>query len=121
MILQSLALERRLSESKLPGPLALLNDAAETLFDKGFEGGLLLGGKPSGLFEEAIGYLDGCLHIADSTLWYARLSTERARKDQCRGTSRLVLLQNREACIDHGLVESNPPVLANLPDCVPHT
>lgn len=74
MVLQALPREGHPSESERPIPLAFCNDSAQTLFHKGLEGGLLLGREPTGLIEEAVGNLYGCLHSADNFPPYGRLS-----------------------------------------------
>src|SRR5271165_4040430 len=73
--LQPLALERRFAETEFAAPFALREHATEPLFNQGLQRGVLATGRLAGFLEEAVGNLDGRLHMASHISHYGSLST----------------------------------------------
>jgi len=72
--LKSFSSERALAELEL-APLPVFRyDTAKAFFHKGLKGRVFFGGKLAGLFQQAIGYLYGCLHMANHIILYGRMS-----------------------------------------------
>jgi hypothetical protein len=74
--LQTVALERGLSETEPLTPFPFGNDPAETLLNKGFQRCSLSVGQLASLLKKAIWYLYGCFHIDNHIARYTKMSTD---------------------------------------------
>lgn len=76
MRLQSVSLERGLSEPEAASALALGKGPAETLFNNGLNGSLLPLSQLPHFIVKTIGYLYGCFHIASHIISYGMMSNK---------------------------------------------
>ena len=81
MRLQSLSFERSFAELEPGPPLAFGDDTTKTFFHKRFQRRTLLICKPASLFQKAIRYLYGRLHMVNHIMLYCSMSSRRNQND----------------------------------------
>ena len=79
MRLKSLSFERSFAELEPGPPLAFGDDTTKTFFHKRFQRRTLLICKPASLFQKAIRYLYGRLHMANHIMLYGSMSSRREK------------------------------------------
>ncbi len=80
MWLQSLAAETRIAKLKVLPATPLCDDAPEALFDEFFKGSPIALRQFARFFEEIVGDLYGCLHMANHIIPYGRPSNAKKVK-----------------------------------------
>jgi hypothetical protein len=71
--MKAIPFEGSLSQPEISPPFAFRDDPTKTLFDEGFQGGLLPVGNLAGFFKKSIRYLYGRLHMFYHIIFYANM------------------------------------------------